>query len=389
MASFIQIALGIAIFWIILYYLSKQWDLSSRGIMVAPGILVWRTEIFNPYFDKITTKFKSVLNYYSEFSNTAAIVVFFAFPILLLINIIRFFLDFASPLFVPNPVKSLNLELLLLIIFPVVVALLIHELMHGMMARHLNVEVDSSGIVILGFILSTFVKLVPESIARLELKDRLKITSSAIIANLLLALILIPLLMVSSHLVTPLYHNSEGALITEVLIDTPGMEYGLARGDIITHVRILQEGLTVQTIQTDNANTLLATLRNIPAGNKFILVMLDRELIVEGVQPPLNSELIDGSYLGISIVDYRPGRLSFLSPFFPHYLTLELQWLININLIFGLFNLLPLPMTDGGFIYDLLMSKSKLDELLLTRLKKVIYVLSILLLGLNLLMTVF
>lgn len=386
-SALLQFVLTISVIWLILLFISSKKDLEVKGFLVAPGILIWRTSRLNTFFERLSKK--RGIGKFSEISVVAVISLFIAFPVVLFINIIRYFTDYAAPLLVANPISLFNVETVILIVIPLIIALFLHEMMHAVTAINEGVELKQTGLAIIVIFLASFVQMVPESLKKITTKGKLRIISSAIFANLLLALLVIPLLYSSSAIVSPLYHPSDGALITNVEIDGPADEAGIIRGQVIIAIRMISFDRPTEVLNVTSANSLIARLRDIEVGETFLLLLLDEELLISGVQPPKDSQLISGSYLGVSVFDYRPPRISILSPFLPYWFKIELQWIININLILGLFNLLPLPLTDGGKIYDLLMEETKIKNERKEKLRLGVYIVVGLLVGINLLLTIF
>lgn len=387
MTTLLQIILWVAVPWLLLMLLSSSLDLESKGLRIGPGVLIWRSDFFNKIYEKINRK-AEIIDKFGNFSGDISLIIFLILPILLLINVIRFFSSFSSPLFVPNPISRINFELLLLIIIPLISALIIHELLHGVMATNRKVEVSGSGFAIIGVIIAFFVQMVPESLEQSKKKDRLAILSSAIVANLLLAILLIPVFSSSHVFVSPLYNHPTGALITDVFDGSPAFDAGIERGQVIVALQTFKEFQPPIEVRVASANSLIANLRNIPHGEVFVIITLNGNFSIIGINPPENSQLISGSYIGVSIYDYQQPKLGFLSPFLPYWMEQELSWMINMNLILGMFNLIPLPFTDGSKILSILLEEYK-NENRKDKIMKGTYILSGILVVLNLLLTIF
>ncbi len=388
MVSFLQIILGISIPWIILIFVSSRKDLEPKGFLIGPGILIWRTTKFKLIYAKLS-RFAGLIDKFGTISNNIVLSLFITFPILLVINIVRFFTEFASPIFVPNPITNIDLELVLIVLFPIILALVIHEFVHAIMAINHGVEIQYSGFTIIGVIVAAFVQMVPDSLKSTNRKNRMSIISSAITANLLIAIILIPILFSLHSIISPLYYDSDGAIITAIDSDGPAEIAGMFKGQVITAIIIDDADLPSKTIDINSANDLIANLRNIEHGTEFRLITLTINVTITGIQPPVGSYLISGSYIGVSLFDYRAPKLFFMGYMVPYYVKIELQWIINMNLIFGLFNLLPLPFTDGSKIFDILTEKSRTDKDVLQKLKISVYIISGLLISMNILLTIF
>ena len=217
----------------------------------------------------------------------------------------------------------------------------------------------------------------------------MKILTLAVFTNLLLALLFVPILNHSDTLMNPFYEEKSGSMVIFVEEGYPGIDAGIVKGDIITGVKLIQYQFVVRSINITTSNELIAALRNIPAGDLFIITINGDDEVIKGVRPPTGSIQLSGSYLGLRTTDYREPKSGIMSIYLPYWLNVELKWFININLGIGLFNLLPLPFTDGKDIFQILTSKSSFYGRNRDRLNKIVYALASILLLSNLVFTIF
>ncbi len=386
--TLLQVVLAISGFWVILSFISTRYNLIEKGLIVGPGILLWKTERLNKFYEKLANRIKR-FDHLSKYVVFLVLILFFTLPIILLVNLIYGLSGLASPILVDNPLKLLTFESFILIIPPLIIALSIHEIMHGIGLTSEKVEIKQTGVAVVGFVFTTFVEKSSESYHKLKDFNKMKILTIAVFTNLMLALLFVPILNHSDTLMNPFYEEKSGSMVIFVEEGYPGIDAGIVKGDIITGVKLIQYQFVVRSINIDSSNELIAALRNIPAGDQFLITINGDDELIKGVRPPSGSIQLSGSYLGLRTTDYREPKSGIMSVYFPYWLNVELKWFININLCIGLFNLLPLPFTDGKDIFQILTSKSSFYGRNKDRLNKIVYVLAGILLLANLIFTIF
>lgn len=139
--------------------------------------------------------------------------------------------------FLPGVTVPLDINLVL-VLFSLGIAVLVHELAHGLMARAVGVRVKDSGLILLAFIPGAFVEPDEEEIKRARMSSRAKIYSAGVAANVLVALAAILLI---STLAGPL---ASGVLVVEVEPGSPAERAGL-KGMEIREVN----GMVVRTVE--------------------------------------------------------------------------------------------------------------------------------------------
>ena len=386
--TLLQVVLSISGFWVILSFISTKYNLIEKGLIVGPGILLWKTERLNNFYERIANRIKR-FDHFSKYVIFLILILFFTLPIILLVNLIYGLSGFASPILVDNPLKLLTFESFILIIPPLILALSIHAIMHGIGLTSEKVEIKQTGIAVVAFFFTTFVEKSSESYHKLKDVNKMKILTLAVFTNLLLALLFVPILNHSDTLMNPFYEEKSGSMVIFVEEGYPGIDAGIVKGDIITGVKLIQYQFVVRSINITTSNELIAALRNIPAGDLFIITINGDDEVIKGVRPPTGSIQLSGSYLGLRTTDYREPKSGIMSIYLPYWLNVELKWFININLGIGLFNLLPLPFTDGKDIFQILTSKSSFYGRNRDRLNKIVYALASILLLSNLVFTIF
>lgn len=356
----LDLVLFLSIFWIMVIFLSSRIDLEKRGMLAGPGVIIWRTERFNRFYKKLSKLF--IFQKYSRAIALITISLFFTVPIIFLINLIKSLFFEVSVVLVANPLLAMNVESILLLILPLLMVLTIFELVKGVVAQSEDISVERTGFALVIIFFTVFVQIPKDQLRKLPKVKRLKVLGMPILFSLFLALLFIPILYAAPILSQTLYHPSSGALVMDVYPDTPAYAAGIERGDVITGINYVRYGFITQRLNITSTNELMANLREIAPNTEFVLVFTDRSELIKGIKPPDGSQIKQGSYLGFDTIDYREPRIGFLGNFLPIWIETMIKWFININIAFSLFNLLPLPFTDGGKFYELLMESVSLSE---------------------------
>ncbi len=350
--------LGLAVFWLILIFVSSRVNLEAKGVLIAPLVLIWQTNIFRKLFMRIANE--KTRTFWLKVGNICAFLalqLFFILPVILLVNIFLSIISKPGPILSLNPIKFLNLEIILLLIPAILFSIVIHEFLHGIMATSEGVRVEKTGIMLVLAIFTVFLQNAVSDLEKISKRARLRIVSVGVISSLLIALVFLPILAISGSLLAPLYEDASGALVVGVEPNSPAETVELKRGDVITGIKLIEFRTIVDYFQINSSRDLITNLRKIPSGNPFILVTKSGDIQVTGKDPPKNSLLISGSDIGAHFYDYKKPKSTILSKFLPYWIELELIWLININLILGLFNILPLPFSDGKIILETLIDR--------------------------------
>jgi len=240
----------------------------------------------------------------------------------------------------------------------------IHEFGHGVVARAHNLKVKNTGLVFLGPIIGAFVEPDEKQVEKQKDIVQYSVFAAGPFMNILLALVALLLL---STVFTPLQQGMVEptgftfgeyvAVATEMNESYPAESAGIplntpitkVNGQPISKFEEMAEELYCHSpgdkIQLSTANqTFPLILANNPdnEGKSFL-----------GIQQIKNQYNIKEKYAsGISKWAY----------FFVAWFTGFLRWLFLLSLGIGLFNLLPLPIVDGGRMMQITMHKLKGKE---------------------------
>jgi len=143
----------ILLIWMVILGLASVYDLEKYRLEVGPFMLFWRTERFNHLLDRIGRWHPRAWRYiWSGFIGVAFFFSLYGFYYLIL-NAWEFIKAFLGvPGGTPGPVAPLipgvtmSFQFFLMILIPLMVAIIMHELAHGIAARADDIPVKSSGI---------------------------------------------------------------------------------------------------------------------------------------------------------------------------------------------------------------------------------------------------
>lgn len=372
----------LAIFWLVLLYLSSKINFQRINLLIAPLIIVWRTEKFIGVTKKLSgSKFKTFWRRIGNGSSLIYLTLFAVIPLILIINIFKALLGNPSAIIGENPINFLDTSVLI-IILPIFIALSAHELAKMIMAIVEDVEIEKTGIMIVVAIFTPFVQLANKSVKKLKTRPKIRILTIGMFANLLLAMMFIPMLSNHGKIVSLFYEEPSGAMVIGLDPNTQA-SFLLQRGDVVTKIHRLVLGVIDTTQNITSKSKFIVTMRGIPPGELFILETQTVLLLLSGTTPPSDAQLNSGSYIGVEVYDYREGKYDFLSPLAPFYFEEFIIWSISINLILGLFNVLPLPFSDGDKLLDELIGGFQIKQANVKNLKRLAYAISTILIALN------
>lgn len=266
-----------------------------------------------------------------------------------------------SPIFIPIIAGIIALVLLMVV----------HEFGHGIMARVDGVRIKSIGVILLAILPGAFVELEEEDVAKAKRSVKLRIYAAGSIFNMALAVIALVMVMVISSLFIPYAFQSDGLTITSV---TPG---GPSEG-------VLKDGMIVSSIngypvnnRTDYTDLILNKTK---PGDKLTYVTSQGTYTITSTGQPNNSSI---TYPGTRsethlVVKPEVSRVyGNILPWFLYNLADVGYWVFALNLMVGLFNLLPIKPLDGGIIFEELLGYKLPEEFV----QKIVSSVSIVLIG--------
>ena len=264
----------------------------------------------------------------------------------------------------------------------IVIAIVIHEGAHGIIARNVNLRVKSSGLLFFLFVpIGAFVDVDEEQIKKSRPRHSLKVMAAGVGGNIILgAACLIGLLLIVGSL-TPMV---DGVYIGSVSEGLPAEAAGLLPNDVL---------VSVDNVTITNSTSLRALLDTKTAGDTVQVTVVRGDGWQTQYTTSLNLTISDNrTVMGVSagdlnshdrLVNYQTFSLDRLSMYMvpptlastvvpfsdslaPYYSsplpywqifanTLFWVWFVNFNL--AIFNALPIYPLDGGRIFDITLKK--------------------------------
>jgi membrane-associated protease RseP (regulator of RpoE activity) len=372
-------------------------EANQKRIEFSFPMLIVRTKRFAPIFDKLGSFRSSRI-----FSWIALILVPFVAAIALYL-MVNSLIGILSTPGVGQVVRQLGPGSVLLLpginpLLPIVYgwiaivcAIIIHEGAHGVVARNVNLNVKSSGLLFFLIIpIGAFVDVDEEQIKKTKPRNSLKVMAAGVGANTILAAVcLLGVLLIVGSL-TPIIDN--GVYIDSVTPGFPAQNAGLKSKDIL---------VSIDNTRINSTTDLRAILDNKTAGNilnvtvergdhwqyKFTtmvnLTVSDNRTVMGILSGDLNAKERLDNYktfsfdrlsmylvpptLASGIVPFSDSLASFYSSPIPQWQILAntLFWLWFINFSLAIFNALPIYPLDGGRAFNITLKKfagKKLSE---------------------------
>ncbi|MCX8196487.1 MAG: site-2 protease family protein [Acidilobaceae archaeon] len=221
---------ALAAFWALVWVTLRG---KSNRVQVYPLLLVWRFGRSQEAYPKGLRA--SILSFLGWPSVALMVILQAAFYYLAVqMFIARYFSPQPPPAsgfvpFLPGVTVPLDINLIIVLI-SIGLAVLVHELGHALMARAVGVKVKDFGLVLLAFIPGAFVEPDEEELKKAPLSARAKIYSGGVAANIALALLAAPLLILASSSL------ASGVVIVEVEQGSPAEQGGLREGAVVVEV---------------------------------------------------------------------------------------------------------------------------------------------------------
>src|SRR3989338_1946314 len=221
------------------------------------------------------------------------------------------------------------------------IILVVHELMHGVVAEAFKLKLKSVGFGLLAIIPLAFVEPDEKQFNKAPLRAREAVLASGAFTNFVVAAIVIGL---TTFAVAPAITQTfdfNGVIIEDVTESLPGDLAGLEKGDVITAISGAEFSSVDEFIKLLTANK--------PGDSAVLTTNNGDKIATFGANPEEPTK----PYLGIQfkgdvIVKPEIANTFGQSPWILQYIAQFFFWLFILNIGIGLFNLLPIGPLDGG-----------------------------------------
>lgn len=345
-----------AILILILIWRRKHWDLESKIL------ILYRTKWGLKLIEKIAQRYREWVKLLGYIGIGAGYVGLVGISYILIKNLIDLLVK-------PKAVSGMSLVLpgvnvpgmgvlpfwyWLIAIFIIAI---IHEFSHGIVARAHNLPLKSTGFVFLGPIIGAFVEPDEKKMEKSSDVAQYSVLAAGSFSNIILALLAAVLL---SLALMPMYdYMTEPAGVSFAKYfgpDFPAAKAGIPEGSIMTGVngQTLNEYADFEKVMRNSkpGETVSLKAKGANGEKEYLLVLA------------ANPDDASSSFLGITEIKNERelkeqfntstgkilyGVLSWFTGLF--------KWLFLLSMGIGLFNLLPLPIVDGGKMLQLTMYK--------------------------------
>lgn len=326
------------IFGILFYVLVIFFFYLGRKNVTIKGILfVYRTKIGLKAMDKIANIFPRLLRGIEPVSIVIGFISMVALFIFLIYHTSLLFLRpdtpaALAPLLPGVRIPGLPILPFWFFIISVFFIIIVHEFAHGVFARLHNLKIKSSGLVFLGPLPGAFVEPDEKKMSKASAKAQLGILSVGSSANVVLFLVVF---LISIFILSPFASSlldDNPVMINRIEEGFPLEKSGVKEGEII---------LAVNENEVINVLSFTEFMAKTKPGDELLIRTDKRKSKIIAVEHPRGE---DFGYLGVII---GPANFTaFENVVF--WFTRLFFWIWLISLGVGLFNWLPLFITDGG-----------------------------------------
>jgi membrane-associated protease RseP (regulator of RpoE activity) len=244
-------------------------------------------------------------------------------------------------------------------IISIFVLVVVHEFSHGVLAKRYKLHIKSSGFAFLGVLIpllpAAFVEPDEKELVKCPARQQLSIFAAGPFSNVLTAILVIGILVFVMNPVMATMIDEKGVVITDFMqqegVTFPAEQEGIVKGSLVT---------ALDDTPIHSLKGFSEYLEDKKPGDTVRVVTNVSSYPVTLVANP---EDTSKSYLGVYVAPKTELKESFVAQygeFIPKsvmWIGGLLIWLYVLNLGIGLFNLIPLPITDGGRMMQLVLKK--------------------------------
>lgn len=230
-------------------------------------------------------------------------------------------------------------------IISVIILMIVHEFGHGIVARADRVGIKSIGVVLLAVLPGAFVELDEDDVKKAKRSVKLRIYAAGSMFNLATAAIAWVTVIILTASFIPYAFQSDGLKITSV---TPG---GPSEG-------VLKEGMVVTSINgvsVNNREAYTNLIYKTKPGDQLTYVTDKGTYTITTTAQPYNASIAYPGTRSETHLKVKPEVANIYGdtlPWFLYNLADIARWVYLLNLMVGLFNLIPMKPLDGGIILE-------------------------------------
>ncbi|KYK30614.1 MAG: hypothetical protein AYK22_03270 [Thermoplasmatales archaeon SG8-52-3] len=401
----------IIVYFLLVYFLHKKEILKKYNISLYGPALLLRTTKGIGFLKKISSKKR----FWKAYGSSGIVFCFVCMVIFVIFFFWQFsFVIGLSPeeratllpgaefyVILPGINPILPIEYLFYIVVALIVAIIVHEFSHGILTLAGDLKVKSMGLLYLIFPIGAFVEPDEEQMKKTTISKRMRVYAVGPLSNFVvffICLLLFSFVFISA--VVP----GDGLTVYELFEDSPADEIGIQKGAIITEIngtdltkydtlddRFEQYIIMLNDTKANDTITISYIFDNVVHNDveiklvdKFnyiqmnsskgkgytgIYTFVDEERNLDRLKNPFGDPLLRLlNFISIPILGYFQGYNPIASPFTSSYsivgplgiIPTEIFWIIVntiywvawLNLMIGIFNILPMVPLDGGFLFN-------------------------------------
>jgi len=379
----------VLIIWVIVFTIAKVSKLDKHGFEIKPYSIVYKNQKVQVVLTRILGRTQKLTRLFSNTSVIAGFIMMgFAFWYLIS-NLSNFFVkpeSFAAMTVLIPGVTIQSGPNIAYFLLAVPIVLVIHEGAHGIVATLEKIKIKTGGFAVFIALFAGFVEPDEEEFAKSRKISKLRVIGAGATSNVLFSFIIAGLLIFnpSFALLMPdpirsaFYHEPLGVPIISVTEGSGASKAGLLKDDIITAIN----GIPIVNPQDFQKVNLK------PGETASVSILREGQVSQISVIPTPSTVDPQKGMLGIlraAFPAYQP-----VVPYYIHWspeVFMFLLWLWMLSFFIGIFNMLPLPILDGGkFIQSIIEKKISDKAVKITMLS--VYALTLALFGLNIALSV-
>jgi membrane-associated protease RseP (regulator of RpoE activity) len=399
------------LYFIIVYYLNKNEILEKHNVSLYGPALLLRTKRGIGLLKRISSKKRFWKAYGSSgivfcFICMIIFVLFFLWQFLFVIGMTPEERSSLLPgaefyVIIPGINPILPIEYIFYIILALIVAIIVHEFSHGILTLAGDLKVKSMGILYLILPIGAFVEPDEEQMKKTNIAKRMRVYAVGPLSNFVIFFIC---LLIFSFILLSAVQPGNGLTVYELFEDSPSDEIGIKKGATITGIngtdltifkkldnRFEQYLTILNDTKANSTITISYIYNNIPHKNveikladKYnyiktnsskgkgytgIYTFVDEEGNLDRLKSPFKDPLYRLlNFISIPILGYFQGYNPITSPFTESYIISgplsiipqevfwiivnAIYWIAWLNLMIGIFNILPMVPLDGGFLFN-------------------------------------
>lgn len=349
----------------LLLYLNRSQLQVQKIFFPLLYVIMYRTKVGLPSMDKMSKRFPKTLKWLGYTGIVIGFIGMTAIAVSLLHNLYTL-------IFVPAAQSGVGIVQpfsknipgtffvpFFYFIISIFVLVIVHEFSHGVMARLYGLKIKSSGLAFLGVLApilpAAFVEPDEKKLVKRPAKEQLSIFAAGPFSNILVALLIVAFIFVVMNPVVVNMVEYTGVQVTAFAMNGeqkyPAELAGMQRGELVTAI----DGTPVETVE--NFTVLLSSKE--PRDAIEVTTNVSTYIITLASNPTDEEK----PYMGVFVAQHTQIKESFeqkygawLAPVILWIAGL-LLWMYVLNIGIGMFNLLPIPICDGGRMFQLVCQK--------------------------------